>query len=92
MIESLKVKIVEREENIKDINNELLHNQKAHHLGCDMEIQNLKSQIVDLKQKLQSTTVIEVVPILSTTSEKQYLREQELENEVEKLRGQLDEV
>jgi hypothetical protein len=54
-----------------------------------MEIQNLKSQIVDLQHKLQSTTIIEAVPILSTTSEKQYLREQQLENEVEKLKGQL---
>jgi hypothetical protein len=92
MVESLKMKIVERDENIKELNNELLQNRKAQHLGCDMEIQKLKSQIVDLQQKLQSTTVIEVVPILSATSEKQYLREQELENEVQKLRGQLVEV
>jgi hypothetical protein len=92
MMESLKEKIVEREENIKEINNELLQNRKAQHLGCDIEIQNLKSQIVDLQQKLHSTTVIEAVPILSTTSEKQYLREQQLENEVVKLRGQLVEV
>jgi hypothetical protein len=55
-------------------------------LGCDAEIQMLKSQIVDLQQKLQSTTVIEAVPILFVASEKQYLREKELENEVQKLR------
>jgi len=54
-----------------------------------MDIQNLKSQIVGLQQKLQSTTIIEVVSILSNASEKQYLMEQHLENEVEKIRGQL---
>jgi hypothetical protein len=92
MVESLKMTIVERDENIKELNNELLQNRKAQHLGCDVEIQMLKSQIVDLQQKLQSTTVIEVVPILFAASEKQYLREQELENEVQKLRGQLADV
>ena len=56
-------------------------------MGFDAKIQKLKSQIVDLQQKLQSTTVIEVVPILSISLEKQYLREQEIENEVQKLRG-----
>jgi hypothetical protein len=61
-------------------------------LGCDVEIQKLKSQIVDLQQKLQSATVIEVVPIFSTTLEKKYLRKQELENEVHKLKGQFVEV
>jgi len=87
MMKSLKTKIDEREKNIKELNNELLQNRRAQHLGCDIEIQKLKSQIVDLQQKLQSTTVIEVVPILSISLEKQYLREQEIENEVQKLRG-----
>ena len=92
MVESLKTKIAERDENIKEINNELLHNRKEQHLGCKTEIHKLKSQIVDLQQKLQSTIVIEVVSILYVASEKQYLREQELENEVQKLKGQMVQV
>jgi hypothetical protein len=75
MVESLKMAIVERDAKIKELNNELLQNQKAHHLGCDMDIQMLKSQIVDLQQKLQSRKVIDAVPILFVASEKQYLRE-----------------
>jgi hypothetical protein len=52
MVESLKMKISERDENIEELNIELLQKWKAQHLGCDTEIQKLKSQIVDLQHKL----------------------------------------
>jgi predicted nuclease with TOPRIM domain len=61
-------------------------------LGCDVDIQKLKSKIVDFQQKLKSTIVMEVVSILSATLEKQYLRKKYLDNEIKKIKGQLVEV
>jgi hypothetical protein len=49
MVESLKMMIDERDEKIKEINIEFLNNQKEQHFGCDVEVQNLKSQIVYLQ-------------------------------------------
>jgi len=43
MVESLKMMIADRDAKIKEFNNELLQNQKAQNLGCDVDIQMLKS-------------------------------------------------
>ena len=42
---TLKKKIEEKEAKIRDIHQKLLERGKAVHLGCDSEIQDLKSQI-----------------------------------------------
>jgi len=44
--ESLKKKLVEKDVNIIEIKHKLLETRKEQHLGCDNEIEKLKSQIV----------------------------------------------
>ena len=46
--ESLKNNLVERETEIKVLNQKKLENKKVQHLGCENEIQELKSQIYTL--------------------------------------------
>ena len=69
-------KIEEKEDEIRDLHQKLLDKGKELHLGCDSEIQDLKSEIKDLGNK----PVVEA--ILYTPSDSD-LRAQELEKEVE---------
>ena len=48
---TLKKKIEEKETEIRDLHQKLLDKGKALHLGCDSEIQDLKSQIKSLQNK-----------------------------------------
>ena len=48
---TLKKKIEEKEAEIRDLHKKLLETGKALHLGCDIEIQDLKSQIKYLQEK-----------------------------------------
>ena len=72
---TLKNKIEEKEAEIRDLHQKVLEKGKELHLGCDSEIQDLKSQI----KALQNKPVEEA--ILYTPSDSD-LRAQELENEV----------
>ena len=47
--QTLKKQLKEKEAKIIELNQKLLENRKAQHLGCDSEIQNLKSQIIALQ-------------------------------------------
>ena len=49
---TLKRKIEEKEAGIRDLHQKLLEKVKALHLGCDSEIQDLKSKIKALQNKL----------------------------------------
>jgi len=51
MKESLKNKLTSMEEKIKELKIKLLEKQAKKHLGCQSEIQELKSQIHYLKNK-----------------------------------------
>ena len=73
---TLKKKIEKKEAEIKDLHQKLLEKGKSLHLGCDSEIQDLKSQIKSLQEK----PVAEA--ILYTPSDTD-LREQELKKEVQ---------
>ena len=75
---TLKKKIEEKEVEIRDLHQKLLEKGKALHLGCDSEIQNLKSQIKALQEK----PIPEAKSILYTPGDT-YLRAQELDKEVQ---------
>ena len=82
---TLKKKIEEKEAKIRDLHQKLLEKGKALHLGCDSEIQDLKSQI----KALQKKPVVEA--ILYTPSDTN-LRAQELEKEVQHFKRKLSAV
>ena len=73
---TLKKKIEEKEAEIRDLHQKLLEKGKALHLGCDSEIQDLKSQIKALQNKPMAEA------ILYTPSDSD-LRAQELKKEVQ---------
>ena len=54
---TLKKKIEEKEAKIRDLHQKLLEKGKALHLGCDSEIQYLKSQIKALQNKLVAEAI-----------------------------------
>jgi len=85
--QTLKKQIEEKEANIADLNQKLLENRKVQHLGCESEIQNLKSQIKALQEK----PIPKAESILYTPGDTD-LRAQEIENEVKQFRRKLAEV
>ena len=72
---TLKKNIEEKEDKIRDLHQKLLEKEKMLHLGCDSEIQDLKSQMKALQYKPMAEG------ILYTPSDSD-LRAQELEKEV----------
>ena len=61
----MKEKMVGKDAIIRDLESKLLEGRKVHHLGCDMEIQTLKSRIVDLEKELKGpTTTMSAIPVL----------------------------
>ena len=72
--ETLKKKLAEREDEIKDLRLKLLDNQESQHLGCKSEIEDLKSQIATL----QKNNILRPVAILYTPDNTE-LRAKELE-------------
>ena len=82
---TLKNMIEEKEAKIRDLHQKILEKGKALHLGCDSEIQDLKSQI----KALQNKPVAEA--ILYTPSDSD-LRAQELEKEVQQVKRKLSAV
>ena len=66
LYKQVKEDMDKKEANIRDLESKLSVGQKVQHLGCDMEIQTLKSKIVDLQNELQGpvfvTMAIHVIP------------------------------
>ena len=63
---TLKKKIKEKEAEIKDLHQKLLEKGKALHLGCDSEIQYLKSQIKALQNKPMVEAILYMFVVCST--------------------------
>ena len=79
-----------KDEKIREMESKLLEGRKVQNLGCDMEIQTLKSRIVDLRKELQGLVVVTVtITIIPNEIE---LRAEEQEKEIRKLKVELDEV
>ena len=85
--ESMKKKLDDQESIIIELRQCLFENRQAQHLGCNSEIEKLKSQIVSKKQK----SILQSVSLLYTL-DKNYLREQQFEQEVQNLRIKLVEL
>ena len=62
---------------IRELESKILEGRKFQHLGCDMEIQTLKSRIADLEKELKGpTTTMSAIPVLPNKTK---LREKEQE-------------
>ena len=83
--ESLKNQLKEKEAKITKFNQKLLNNRKSQHLGCESEIQSLKSQLIALQQ---NPIPQEVLLTLNDTE----LRVEQLEKEVQQVKKQLVDV
>ena len=82
--------MVKEDAKIRELESKLLEGRKVQHLGCDMEIQTLKSTIVDLEKKLKvPATAMTAIPILPNETES---REKEQEKEIHNLKRELTEV
>ena len=54
--ETLKNKVAEREDEIKELILKILEDRESQHLGCNSEIEDLKSQIATLQKNNRRTT------------------------------------
>ena len=72
--ESMKKNLSEKESIITKLRHNLLENKKQHYLGCNSEIEKLKSQISSLQYK----SILQLVSLLYTPNEN-YLRAQQFE-------------
>ena len=65
----------------------MLTGRKVHHLGCDMEIQTLKSKIDDLEKELKGpATAMSAILVLPNETK---LRAKEQEKEIHNLKREL---
>ena len=65
LYKQIKEEMDEKDAKIGELESKLLVGQKVHHLGCDMEIQTLKSRIVDLEKELKGpTAAMSAIPVL----------------------------
>ena len=85
--ETMKNKVVEREDEIKELRLKLLENRESQHLGCKSEIKDLKSQIATLHKN----NILQRVAIVYTPDNTE-LRAKELDTEAEDLRKKLTQV
>ena len=71
----MKEKMVEKDAKIRELESKLLEGRKYQHLGCDMEIQTLKSTIADLEKELKgpaaAMTAIPILPYETKLKEKE---------------------
>ena len=75
---------------IRELESKLLEGRKFQHLGCDKEIQILKSTITDLEKELKGpATAMSAITVLPNEIE---LREKEQEKEIHNLKFELSEV
>ena len=71
----MKEKMAGKDAKIRELESKLLEGRKVQHLGCDMEIQTLKSTISDLENELKGlATAMSEIPVLPNETE---LREKE---------------
>ena len=54
----MKEKMARKDAKIRELESKLLEGRKVQHLGCDMEIQTLKSRIVDLEKELKEPPAV----------------------------------
>ena len=55
----MKEKMAKKDAKIRELESKLLEGcRKVQHLGCDMEIQTLKSTIADLEKELKGPTAV----------------------------------
>ena len=86
----MKEKMAGKDAKIRDLESKLLEGRKSRHLGCDMEIQTLKSTIADLEKELKGpVAAMSAIPVLPNETE---LREKEQEKEIHNLKHELTEV
>ena len=82
--------MVEKDAKIREMESKLLEGRKFQHLGCDMEIQTLKSTIVDLEKELKGpAATMTAIPVLPNETKS---REKEKEKEIHNLKCELTKV
>jgi len=75
---------------IRELESKLLEGRKVQHLGCDMEIQTLKSRIADLEKELKGPAA--AMSVFLVLPNKTKLRAKEQEKEIHNLKHELTEV
>ena len=66
----MKEKMVKKDAKIRELESKLLEGRKVQHLGCDMEIQTLKSTIADLEKELKGlATAMAAILVLPNETE-----------------------
>ena len=86
----MKEKMVGKDAKIREMESKLLERRKVQHLGCDMEIQTLKSTISNLEKELKGlAAAMSAIHVLPNEIE---LREKEQEKEIHNLKCELSEV
>ena len=86
----MKEKMAGKDAKIREMESKLLEGRKVQHLGCDMEIQTLKSRIADLEKELKGPTAM-MSAILVLPNETK-VREKQKEKEIHTLKRELTEV
>lgn len=85
--ESLKKKLEVKEAEVTKLKQKVFENKKVQHLGCNSEIQNLKSQIANLQEKSR------VIPVATLyTPHSVELRANQQEKEIEQLRKKMNQA
>ena len=80
----------EKDSKIRELESKFLEGRKVQHLGCDMEIQTLKSRIADLEKELKGpAAAMSAIPILPNKTK---LREKGQEKEIHNLKCELTDV
>ena len=73
----MKEKMVRKDVKVRELESKILEGRKFQHLGCDMEIQTLKSRIADLEKELKGPAVaMSAIPVFPSETK---LREKEQE-------------
>ena len=61
----MKAKMAKKDAKIRELESKLIEGRKVQHLGCDMQIQTLKSRIVDLEKELKGpAATMSAIPVL----------------------------
>ena len=82
--------MAEKDAKIREPESKLLEGRKVQHLGCDMEIQTLKSRIADLEKELKGpAATMSAIPVLPNETK---LRAKEQEKEIHNLKHELTKV
>ena len=86
----MKEKRAGKDAKIRELESKLLEGRKVQHLGCNMEIQTLKSRIADLEKELKGpAAAMSAIHVLPNETE---LRAKEQEKEIHNLKREVTEV